>query len=126
MSFRIKLSALARALAVPACLVVMAWASLLAQDLVSRHQVVLNDLRAAYDAAVLAGESSIADRLSNAAERTLAASSAAGHVARVLAGIAALGAIAFLIFGAASRSIRTGSLIGVLLVLLSTGFRDVY
>jgi hypothetical protein len=125
MSLRIKITALARALGVPAGLIAIAWVTLLAGDVVRRHTVMLSDVRDAHDAAMRAGENSIADVLSNAAERTLAASSAAGHVVRLLVGISLFGAVAFLLFGAASRPIRIGTLICVLLLFLSVGFQPV-
>ena len=125
MSYRIKIAALARALGVPAGLIAIAWVSLLVDGVARRHMVLLGDVRYAQDAAVRAGENSIADSLSNAAERTLAASSAAGHLVRLLVGISLLGAVAFLLFGAASRAIRIGTLICVLVVLLSVGCQPI-
>ena len=96
MSCRIKLSAVARALAVPTGLLVIGLTTVSAQNVVIRLQVCLSDVLGAHDAATRAGEVQIEGSLFTAVERTRAARSVAGHVVAALAAVSFFGAIAFL------------------------------
>jgi hypothetical protein len=122
MSRRIKLSAVARALAVPTGLLVIALTTVSAQNVVIRLQVCLSDIVHAHDAVMRAGEVQIEETLFAAVERTRAARSVAGHVVGGLTAVSFFGGIAYLLLGTQSRLIRAVSLVLVLLVLFRACF----
>ena len=121
MSDRIDLRGVARALAVPAALLVIALAAGLTQRIQDTLLTCLIDVRVAHDAAVRAGQDSTADRLSDIGERVLAARGRAGDVMRLLVAVSFFGTVGFLFLGTSNGCIRTATLLVVLLLLFSAG-----